>query len=86
MKTRAFPPARPPLTDPCLFQAAKFIEYDTSFSEEEKKQSKVLKVSCNLNNAACKLKLRDYKQAEKLCTKVTRVSYLVWDQSTPELT
>ncbi|KAL7154212.1 hypothetical protein ABFS83_04G220700 [Erythranthe nasuta] len=51
-------------------KAAKFIEYDTSFSEEEKKQSKVLKVTCNLNNAACKLKLKEYKQAEKLCTKV----------------
>ncbi|KAL5711713.1 peptidylprolyl isomerase [Ranunculus cassubicifolius] len=51
-------------------KAAKFIEYDTNFSEDEKKQSKVLKVSCNLNNAACKLKLKDYKQAEKLCTKV----------------
>lgn len=48
----------------------KFIEYDTSFSEEEKKQAKVLKITCNLNNAACKLKLKDYKQAEKLCTKV----------------
>ncbi|KAL6646215.1 hypothetical protein ACP70R_017823 [Stipagrostis hirtigluma subsp. patula] len=51
-------------------KAAKFIEYDSSFSEEEKKQSKQLKISCNLNNAACKLKLKDYKQAEKLCTKV----------------
>ncbi|XP_031478043.1 peptidyl-prolyl cis-trans isomerase FKBP62-like [Nymphaea colorata] len=51
-------------------KAHKYIEYDTSFSEEEKKQSKVLKISCNLNNAACKLKLKDYKQAEKLCTKV----------------
>lgn len=51
-------------------KAAKFIEYDTSFSEEEKKQSKALKITCNLNNAACKLKLKDYKQAEKLCTKV----------------
>ncbi|KAK4376187.1 hypothetical protein RND71_006864 [Anisodus tanguticus] len=51
-------------------KAAKFIEYDTSFSEEEKKQSKALKISCNLNNAACKLKLKDYKQAEKLCAKV----------------
>ncbi|KAL1557516.1 Peptidyl-prolyl cis-trans isomerase fkbp62 [Salvia divinorum] len=51
-------------------KAAKFIEYDTSFSEEEKKQSKALKVSCKLNNAACKLKLKDYKEAEKLCTKV----------------
>lgn len=51
-------------------QAVKFIEYDTSFSEEEKKQAKALKVACNLNDAACKLKLKDYKQAEKLCTKV----------------
>ncbi|KAH6772966.1 rotamase FKBP 1 [Perilla frutescens var. frutescens] len=51
-------------------KAAKLIEYDTSFSEEEKKQSKALKVSCKLNNAACKLKLKDYKEAEKLCTKV----------------
>lgn len=51
-------------------QAAKFIEYDSSFSDEEKKQSKALKLTCNLNNAACKLKLRDYKQAMKLCTKV----------------
>ncbi|KAL6506524.1 Peptidyl-prolyl cis-trans isomerase fkbp62 [Orobanche gracilis] len=51
-------------------KAAKYIEHDTSFSEDEKKQSKALKVTCNLNNAACKLKLKDYKQAEKLCTKV----------------
>ncbi|XP_030472805.2 peptidyl-prolyl cis-trans isomerase FKBP62-like [Syzygium oleosum] len=51
-------------------KAVKFIEYDTSFSEEEKKQAKALKVACNLNDAACKLKLKDYKQAEKLCTKV----------------
>lgn len=51
-------------------KGAKFIEYDTSFSEEEKKQSKALKIQINLNDAACKLKLKDYKQAEKLCTKV----------------
>ncbi|GMI66359.1 rotamase FKBP 1, FK506 BINDING PROTEIN 62 [Hibiscus trionum] len=51
-------------------KAVKYIDYDTSFSEEEKKQAKALKVACNLNNAACKLKLKDYKQAEKLCTKV----------------
>ncbi|XP_074268499.1 peptidyl-prolyl cis-trans isomerase FKBP62-like [Silene latifolia] len=51
-------------------KAVKYIEYDTSFSDDEKKQCKTLKVSCNLNNAACKLKLKDYKAAEKLCTKV----------------
>lgn len=51
-------------------QAAKYIEYDSSFSEEEKKLSKTLKIASYLNNAACKLKLKEYKDAEKLCTKV----------------
>lgn len=51
-------------------KAGKFVEYDNNFSEEEKKQAKALKISCNLNNAACKLKLKDYKEASKLCTKV----------------
>ncbi|PON95529.1 Peptidyl-prolyl cis-trans isomerase, FKBP-type [Trema orientale] len=51
-------------------KAVKFIEYDSSFGDEEKQQAKVLKITCNLNNAACKLKLKDYKQTEKLCTKV----------------
>lgn len=51
-------------------KAVKYIDYDSSFGEEEKKQAKAVKVACNLNNAACKLKLKDYKQAEKLCTKV----------------
>ncbi|GMY32134.1 peptidyl-prolyl cis-trans isomerase FKBP62-like [Fagus crenata] len=54
----------------CSRLAVRFIEYDSSFSDEEKQQTKVLKITCNLNNAACKLKLKDYKQAEKLCTKV----------------
>ncbi|KAJ0510860.1 putative peptidylprolyl isomerase [Helianthus annuus] len=51
-------------------KALSFIEYDSAFSDDEKQQAKLLKISCNLNNAACKLKLRDYKQAVKLCTKV----------------
>ncbi|OVA08660.1 Peptidyl-prolyl cis-trans isomerase [Macleaya cordata] len=54
-------------------KAAKLIEYESSFSEEEKKKAKVLKVTCNLNNAACKLKLKDYKEAVKLCTKVLEI-------------
>lgn len=53
-----------------ILQAVKYIEYDSSFSEEEKKQAKALKVACNLNDAACKLKLKEYKEAEKHCTKV----------------
>uniref|UniRef100_A0A0E0G6R8 peptidylprolyl isomerase n=2 Tax=Oryza TaxID=4527 RepID=A0A0E0G6R8_ORYNI len=51
-------------------KALNFIEYDSSFSEEEKQLSKPLKVSCKLNNAACKLKLKDYKEAKELCTEV----------------
>lgn len=50
--------------------AVGFIDYDHSFNGEEKEKAKVLKISCNLNNAACKLKLKNYKEAEKLCTKV----------------
>lgn len=51
-------------------KAAKYIEYDSSFTEDEKKQSKALKINIKLNNAACKLRLKEYKEAEKLCTKV----------------
>lgn len=51
-------------------QAVGFIEYDSSFNEEEKEKAKILKISCNLNNAACKLKLKNYEEAVKLCTKV----------------
>lgn len=57
-------------------QAVKYIEYDTSFGEEEKKAAKALKVTCNLNDAACKLKLKEYKQAEKLCTKASHMCYV----------
>ncbi|XP_050144355.1 70 kDa peptidyl-prolyl isomerase-like [Malus sylvestris] len=51
-------------------KAVRLIEYDSTFSDEEKQLAKALKITCNLNDAACKLKLKDYKQAEKLCTKV----------------
>lgn len=51
-------------------KAIRYIEYDSAFSDEEKKQSRVLRISSNLNKAACKLKLKEYEQAEKVCTKV----------------
>ncbi len=54
----------------CVEQAFKFVEYDSGFDDAQKKQGKSLKVTCNLNNAACKLKLKDYKEAIKLTTKV----------------
>eukprot|EP00270_Netrium_digitus_P011516 TRINITY_DN366_c0_g1_i4.p1 TRINITY_DN366_c0_g1~~TRINITY_DN366_c0_g1_i4.p1 ORF type:complete len:207 (+),score=83.13 TRINITY_DN366_c0_g1_i4:2946-3566(+) len=51
-------------------KAVKLIEYDSQFGEDEKKQSKVLQVTCRLNDAACKLKLKEYKEAVKLTSKV----------------
>ncbi|XAR48782.1 Peptidylprolyl isomerase [Bertholletia excelsa] len=54
-------------------KAVNFVEYDTTFSDEEKQQAKLLKLTSYLNNAACKLKLKDYKQVEKLCTKVLEI-------------
>ncbi|KAL8158885.1 hypothetical protein V2J09_000422 [Rumex salicifolius] len=50
-----------------------FIEYDFAFSEDEKKQAKALKITCNFNNDASKLKLEEYKQAEKLCTNTLEI-------------
>ncbi|KAL1198844.1 Peptidyl-prolyl cis-trans isomerase FKBP65 [Cardamine amara subsp. amara] len=51
-------------------RGVKYIEYDSTFDEVEKKIAKSLKIACNLNNAACKLKLKEYKEAAKLSTKV----------------
>eukprot|EP00246_Nothoceros_aenigmaticus_P003382 TRINITY_DN1451_c0_g1_i1.p1 TRINITY_DN1451_c0_g1~~TRINITY_DN1451_c0_g1_i1.p1 ORF type:complete len:595 (+),score=183.93 TRINITY_DN1451_c0_g1_i1:170-1954(+) len=54
-------------------KAVKFVEVDSAFDDEQKKQSKVLKVSCYTNNAACKLKLKSYHDAVKLATKALEV-------------
>lgn len=51
-------------------KAVKYIEFDHSFSEDEKRRANTLRLSCNLNNAACKLKLGEYIEASRLCTKV----------------
>ncbi|KAI3494806.1 hypothetical protein L1887_40418 [Cichorium endivia] len=53
-----------------IFHDTRWIEYDINLEEDEKKQTKSLKFTRNLNNAACWSKLKDYKQAKKLCTKV----------------
>ena len=58
----------------CL-QAEKYIEFDHSFTDEEKVQANALRISCNLNNAACKLKLGEYLEASKQCTKVPLSQY-----------
>lgn len=46
------------------------IDYDYSFSDEEKAQAKPLKVTAHLNTAACNLKLKDYKACIESCDKV----------------
>ncbi|MCL7041386.1 hypothetical protein MKW94_030509 [Papaver nudicaule] len=51
-------------------KAVKCVEFDHSFTDEEKARANGLRISCHLNNAACKLKLRDYVEASKCCTKV----------------
>ncbi|KAJ8635529.1 hypothetical protein MRB53_009796 [Persea americana] len=51
-------------------KAARYVEYDHSFSDEEITKANALKISCNLNNAACKFKLGDYDETSRLCTKV----------------
>ncbi|XP_068647874.1 peptidyl-prolyl cis-trans isomerase FKBP65-like [Aristolochia californica] len=53
--------------------AAKYVEFDSTFNEEQKKIGKFFKVTCNLNNAACKLKLKEYREAANLCTKVLKL-------------
>ncbi|XP_015086548.1 peptidyl-prolyl cis-trans isomerase FKBP62-like [Solanum pennellii] len=54
-------------------KAVSLIEYESSFSDDEKQQAKLLKVSSNLNNAACKLKLKEHKETAKLCSKVLEI-------------
>ncbi|KAJ0100484.1 hypothetical protein Patl1_21094 [Pistacia atlantica] len=51
-------------------QAAKFIEFDHSFTDDEKHIANALRLSCYLNIAACKLKLEEHSEASRLCTKV----------------
>ncbi|KAI5427437.1 hypothetical protein KIW84_032742, partial [Lathyrus oleraceus] len=51
-------------------KAVKYIEFDHTFSDDEKRHANTLRLSCNLNNAACKLKLEEFTEAAKLCTKV----------------
>uniref|UniRef100_A0A6N2JZR7 peptidylprolyl isomerase n=1 Tax=Salix viminalis TaxID=40686 RepID=A0A6N2JZR7_SALVM len=58
------------------FQATKYIEFDHSFTDEEMCLAKSLRLSCHLNNAACKLKSGEYLEASRLCTKVLELDPL----------
>ncbi|RZC75715.1 hypothetical protein C5167_051199 [Papaver somniferum] len=54
-----------------FIEAAKFVEYNSPLSEEQKKKAKTLKVICNLNNA------KTLKEAKKLCTQVSTLHLLL---------
>ncbi|PON90380.1 Peptidyl-prolyl cis-trans isomerase, FKBP-type [Trema orientale] len=56
------------LTD--FTKAAKYVEFDHSFTDNEKCLAEALRLSCHLNNAACKLKMEECLDASRLCTKV----------------
>lgn len=57
-------------------KAAKYIEFDHSFTDEEMCLAKSLRLSCYLNNAACKLKSGEFLEASRLCTKVLELDPL----------
>ncbi|XP_073062305.1 70 kDa peptidyl-prolyl isomerase-like [Primulina eburnea] len=54
-------------------EGSKLIEYNHSFNHEEQQEANSLGVLCYLNNAACKLKLGEYVEVMRLCTKVLEV-------------
>ncbi|GAA0154326.1 chaperone [Lithospermum erythrorhizon] len=56
-------------------KAMGYISEDLSFAEDEQKLVKSLSVSCWLNCAACRLKLNNFQEAVKLCSKVLDVEY-----------
>jgi len=51
-------------------KAVSLVEYDSSFGDEQKAQSKALKKSCWLNQAAANLRLRNLRDAVSACNKV----------------
>lgn len=53
-----------------LYQAVDYVSEDGSFGDEDQELVKALRVSCWLNGAACSLKLHDFEDAIKLCSKV----------------
>ncbi|XP_024162746.1 peptidyl-prolyl cis-trans isomerase FKBP62 isoform X4 [Rosa chinensis] len=56
-------------------KAADYVSEDVIFGDDELKLAKTLRVSCWLNGAACSLKLNDFQEAIKLCSKVLGVEF-----------
>ncbi|KAJ6332214.1 hypothetical protein OIU76_010576 [Salix suchowensis] len=57
-------------------KATEYIEFDHSFTDDEMCLAKSLRLSCHLNNAACKLRSGEYLEASRLCTKVLELDPL----------
>ncbi|GJU36651.1 70 kDa peptidyl-prolyl isomerase-like protein [Tanacetum coccineum] len=58
-----------------LFKSVDYVNEDGVFGDDDQKLIKSLRVSCWLNGAACSLKLNDYQEAIKLCSKVLDVEF-----------
>ncbi|KAH7849821.1 hypothetical protein Vadar_023470 [Vaccinium darrowii] len=56
-------------------KAADYVCEDAPFGDNGEKLVKALRVSCWLNGAACSLKLNDFHEAIKLCSKVLDVEF-----------
>ena len=58
-----------------------YISEEVQFGDDELKLAKALRVSCWLNGAACSLKLNDFHEAIKLCSKVISLALTRKEQS-----
>ncbi|XP_065881979.1 70 kDa peptidyl-prolyl isomerase-like isoform X2 [Euphorbia lathyris] len=56
-------------------KAADYVVEEGSFGDDEQKLVKSLSGSCWLNGAACSLKLNDFQEAIKLCSKVLDIEF-----------
>ncbi|PON65534.1 Peptidyl-prolyl cis-trans isomerase, FKBP-type [Parasponia andersonii] len=56
-------------------KATDYVGEEVSFGDDELKLAKALRLSCWLNGAACSLKLNDFQEAIRLCSKVLDVEF-----------
>ncbi|KAI3508883.1 hypothetical protein L1887_23903 [Cichorium endivia] len=56
-------------------KAVDYVSEEGQFGDDDQKLVKSLRVSCWLNGAACSLKLKDYKNAIMLCSKVLDIEF-----------
>lgn len=61
-----------------MMQALKYIEFDHVFNEDEMKVANSLRLTCSLNNAACKLRIGEYVEASRLCSKVSLLHFFMY--------